>query len=158
TGGRDWHGPGPFDATNQRRPWPVRSLGVERRSQPAGRPVSMSNALRQEWNQIPAGPSVVVAVVPVNVLAGRLGRALLLELLHALPDELALELRQVLDEGLSLEVIDLVLEDVREPALGGELALGPGAVLVAHADLPEPRRLLPLVGYRETALLETDRL
>src|SRR5215469_10977656 len=55
-------------------------------------------------------------------------------------------------------MVDLVLEDVSQPPLGRQLLLSTGPVLVAHADLAESRRLLPLVGDGQAPLLEAHRL
>src|SRR5690606_30838517 len=80
---------------------------------------------------------------------GSAGPALLQQ--HPVADDPPLELAEVIDKHLAIEVVDLVLEHVREAALGLLLVPGAGAILVADLHLLEALHLLVLLGDREAA-------
>src|SRR5262249_16244650 len=170
TGPRDSHGPGRFETTNLQevgcscRPAVGRQTSVARwwgaavqRIAPGAEHVPLPGRRRckevlrlgqafeaREHGSPPL--SVVIPLVGANLLAGCFRRPLLLQLLHSLADECPLELREVVHERRPLQMVDLVLEDVRQPPLGRQLLLRTGPVLVAHPDLGKSRSLLPLVG------------
>src|SRR5687768_2958315 len=79
--------------------------------------------------------------------------AILALLLELLADARALELRQVVDEQLAVEMIDLVLNAHGEQPVGVELDLLAVAVQGTHADLLRARHLVEVTRHRQATFL-----
>src|SRR5881227_2084444 len=84
---------------------------------------------------------------------GRMRDALPALLLELLANALALQIRQVVDEQLAVEVIDLVLDTHRQDVVVIALERRAGAILCAQPDLRRALHFIENPRHRQTPFL-----
>src|SRR6266481_6902903 len=84
---------------------------------------------------------------------GRMRAALLALLLELLADALALQIRQVVDEQLAVEVVDLVLDTHRQNIVVIALEQSAVAIVRAYADLRRAHHVIENPRHRQTPFL-----